>query len=138
MDRFRIRNERHHSRGAVTYYAGRVLPEHFVERVAGDKLQRVQKELRRHRLAYRVPCALVPIAPFAVEGIAAGAARVKLWHYTLGTFLAMAPAVMAETVFGSQISAMLDEASEMNYWIAGGAVLVMIALTLGVAWWRKH
>ena len=118
----------------ATYYAGRALPKSLVKRVAGSTLQRAQARLRKHGILTVFLLRLVPVAPFAIEGIAAGAARMKLWHFTLGTVLAMAPVVLAETVFGVQITVALRDPSQVNYWLAAAAVLVIFALTFGLAW----
>ncbi|HYC48639.1 MAG TPA: VTT domain-containing protein [Burkholderiales bacterium] len=122
----------------ATYYAGCAMPEATVKRIAGGKLTQVKSKLRKHGLLAIFLVRLVPIAPFAVEGVIAGAARVKLWQYTLGTILAMAPAVLAETIFGVQISAALKDPSQVNYWIAAAAVLAMAVLTFGLAWWKSR
>jgi phospholipase D1/2 len=37
--------------------------------------------------------------------------RIKLWHYTLGTFLGMLPGVLATSIFGTQITAALEDFS---------------------------
>jgi phospholipase D1/2 len=122
----------------TTYYAGRALPQPVVKRLAGEKFERVKKRLREHGLLTVFLVRLVPVAPFAIEGIVAGAARMKLWQYVLGTLLAMTPVVLAETVFGVQLGAALRDPSQANYWIAAAAVLAMAMLTFGLAWWKSR
>ena len=119
----------------VTYYAGRAMPKKTVRRVAGEKLEHMSKKLRDHSLLTMTAIRLVPAAPFGVEGVVAGAVRVKVWPYTLGTVLGMAPGVLAMTVFGSQISAALEDLSSVNYWMVAAALLLVAALTFGVSRW---
>ncbi len=119
----------------ATYYVGRLLPEKAVQRLAGDKLDDVIKALRRHGFMAMLAVRIIPVAPFAVEGLIAGAVPIKLWDFTLGTFLGMLPGVLATTVFGSQIAAALEDPSTINWWIVAAVLVAMIALTWFVRRW---
>jgi len=119
----------------ATYYAGRVLRRETVKRVAGDNAEHVTKVLRSHGLLAVLMVRIVPAAPFAVEGIIAGAARIKVWHYLLGTFLGMLPGVLATTVFGDQIAMALEDPSRINYWLVGAVAAALVVLTYFVRRW---
>src|SRR5918996_2637857 len=119
----------------ATYYAGRLLPRDSVKRLAGEKMDDMSKKLRSHGLAAITAVRLVPAAPFAIEGIIAGAVRINVWHYTAGTFLGMLPGVLATSVFGGQIAAALEDPSTINWWIVGGVVLAFAAFTYFVRRW---
>ena len=119
----------------ATYYTGRLLPERTVQRLAGDKLDDVVKALRRHGLMAMLAVRIIPVAPFAVEGLIAGALPIKVWDYTLGTFLGMLPGVLATSVFGAQISAALEDPASINWWIVAAVIVAMIALTWFVRRW---
>jgi len=119
----------------ATYYAGQLLSRETVKRLAGEKLDDMSKKVRSHGLAAVTAVRIVPAAPFALEGIVAGAARIKLWHYTLGTFLGMLPGVLATSVFGVQITAALEDPSTINWWIVAGVVLAFVLFTYLVRRW---
>jgi len=119
----------------ATYYAGRLLSKKTVRRLAGDRMDDFSAKLRDHGLAAVTAVRLVPAAPFALEGIMAGALRLKLWHYTLGTFLGMLPGVLATSVFGVQITAALEDPSTINWWIVGAVVLAFVLFTYFVRRW---
>jgi phospholipase D1/2 len=119
----------------ATYYVGRAMSPETVKRIAGDRMEHVTCVLRRHGLIAVFVIRIVAVAPFSVEGIIAGAARIKLWHYTLGTFAGMFPGVLATTVFGKEIAAALDDTSRINYWIVAGAVLFFVVTTYLVRRW---
>ena len=78
---------------------------------------------------------LVPLAPFVVEGLVAGAIRIPLWQYVVGTFLGMLPGMLAATVFGDQIETALHDPSQINYGIVAAVVVGLLVLTLGVREW---
>lgn len=119
----------------ATYYAGRLMKPETVHRIAGRHLETVETALKRHGLLVMTAIRIVPAAPFLVEGVMAGALRVKVWQYTLGTFLGMLPGVLATSVFGGQIAAALEDPSAMSWWIAGGALAVLAATMYFVRRW---
>jgi uncharacterized membrane protein YdjX (TVP38/TMEM64 family) len=119
----------------ATYYTGRLLDPKRVERLAGRHFERVCEVLKKHGLLAVFAIRVVPVAPFLVESVVAGAARTHVGHYTAGTFLGMVPGVAAESVFGAQISAALEDLSQVNWWLLGAAALVLAAFTWAVARW---
>ena len=119
----------------ATYYAGRLLDPKRVERLAGRHFQRVCEVLKNHGLLAVFAIRVVPVAPFLVESIVAGAARTNVWHYSAGTFLGMVPGVAAESVFGAQISTALEDLSQVNWWLVGAAALAIAAFTWVVGRW---
>jgi phospholipase D1/2 len=119
----------------ATYYTGRVLKRETVKRVAGDDIEQVGRKIRAHGLLAMTAMRIVPAAPFAVEGIIAGALRVNLWHYTLGTIFGMLPGVLATSVFGVQLTAALEDPSTINWWIIAAVVLAFVVMTWLVKRW---
>jgi uncharacterized membrane protein YdjX (TVP38/TMEM64 family) len=119
----------------ATYYAGVALPRDTVRHLAGEKLNRMSEVLRRRGLLAAFAVRIVPAAPFAIEGMVAGAIRMKVRDYTLGTFLGMLPGTLTTTVFGNQIQTALEDPSRINYWLVGVVVLFFVVLTLVVRRW---
>lgn len=119
----------------ATFYVGRALPDSTVRRLAGEKLDRMQSRLRKHGFVSVLAVRVVPAAPFAIEGMVAGALKIKVWDYSLGTFLGMAPGVLATTVFGMEITNVLSEGGSFNYWLVGAVVVAFAIMTYAVARW---
>ena len=81
---------------------------------------------------------MMPTPPFAVQNMIAGAIRIPLWEYLLGTFLALIPAILAWVVFGDQIMNAFDDASKVNYWLViGAALLLAVFVYLTRRWLRS-
>ena len=117
------------------YYVGRALPSDTVARLAGSKMDKVTEGLKGHGFLAIFAIRVVPVAPFPVEGIIAGAARIKVWDYSLGTFLGMLPGVLATTVFGREIERALKDPSKINYWVVGAVIVVFVLMTYFVGRW---
>ena len=122
----------------ASYYAGQALPRKTVNRLAGDRLSQLSGALRKHGLVSVLALRVVPAAPFAVEGMIAGAVRIKLWHYVAGTFVGMLPGVLTTTVFGDQIATALEDISKINYWLIGGAVVIFGLFAYFVRRWLSN
>ena len=118
-----------------TYFAGRYFDRDTVRRIAGEKLNRVSEVLRHRGLLAVTAVRFVPLAPFAVESLVAGAIRIKWWHLLVGTFLGMLPGTLTATVFGDQIQTALKDPQRINYWIVGAVVVFMTIATLAVRRW---
>ena len=118
----------------VTYYVGSRMRRDTVRRLAGPGLNRMVKVLKKYGLLAMTLLRLVPIAPFAIEGIVAGAVRLKLWHLAVGTALGMLPGTLATTVFGDQLESALTGGS-FNWWIVAGAVFLLVAGSWAVTRW---
>jgi phospholipase D1/2 len=119
----------------TTFVLGRKLNRTAVRRVAGAKLSAILDVLRRRGLLAITALRLVPLAPFAVEGVVAGAVRVKLWHFMVGTAIGMLPGTLTSTVFGDQLRVWLTDPSRINYWLIALALFVLGSATWIVRRW---
>lgn len=124
----------------ATYYAGRALPAHTVRHLVGDRLHEMTDVLRRRGLVACFAMRVVPAAPFAIEGVAAGAVRIRVRDYALGTVLGMMPGTLTTSVFGDQIQAAVEDPSRINYWLIGGVVIFFVVLIAIVRRWfvKQH
>jgi uncharacterized membrane protein YdjX (TVP38/TMEM64 family) len=119
----------------ATYYAGRVMSPKTLARVAGEGFDDVRRKLRHHGLAAMTAIRIVPVAPFALEGILAGAMRINLWHYMLGTLIGMTPGVLATSVFGDQLARALEDPSTINWWVVAAVLAAFVLMTWLVRRW---
>jgi uncharacterized membrane protein YdjX (TVP38/TMEM64 family) len=117
------------------YVGGQHLGRDTLRRLSGRKLNRLSKALRRQGILAVTAVRLVPLAPFVIESLVAGAIRIRLWHFMLGTFLGMLPGVLAATVFGDQLETALRDPSQINYWVVAGVLIFFVVLTLAVRKW---
>ncbi len=118
----------------AAYYAGRLMKRGTVRRLAGRKLNRLSLALRSRGLLAVTAVRFIPVAPFAIESAVAGAIRIKLWHFMLGTFIGMLPGVLTATVFGNEITASLAR-GHVNWWLVALVLGVFVLVTLAVRRW---
>ena len=121
----------------TTYLVGRRMDRARVRQFAGPKLNRVSELLRTRGLLAVTVLRLVPVAPFAVGGLVAGAIRVKVWQFSLGTFLGMLPGTLAMTVFGNQIEEGLRDPGRINYGLVATAIVGLLVVSASALKWAN-
>jgi len=89
-----------------------------------------QRLARRGVLAV-VAIRFLPVAPFTIVNLILGAARIKLWHFVIGTAIGLTPGFLALSIFGDRLSETLHRPRLLNFLILG---LVATVLILGGAW----
>ena len=110
------------------YYTGRALGQERLQRLAGDKFERVTQVWRGNGLVACIAVCIAPVAPYVVVGTVAGASRITLWHFLLGTVIGMLPGTVATAMFANEISNALDDPSKVNYWVVALIVAILAAL----------
>lgn len=111
----------------VTYYTGRLMKRDTLKRIAGDGVDQAAKPVKKHGVIAVFAANMLPTPPFSVQNMIAGAMRIRLWEFMLGTAIALIPGILAWTVFGDQIMNALDSESNVNFWVIGAAVLFFAA-----------
>jgi uncharacterized membrane protein YdjX (TVP38/TMEM64 family) len=76
---------------AIAYGVGRALWRDALQRMAGPSFERLRRRFGRHGILAVAAVRLLPIAPFTIVNLVAGALRVRFDHFIVGTLLGMAP-----------------------------------------------
>lgn len=117
---------------AAGFGLGRVLARDLAQRLTGARLTAIGRRLGRKGVLAVIAVRIVPVAPFSVVNLAAGAARIPLRDFLIGTFLGMSPGIIAVTVFWGQVLAALRRPSPISLAVLGlvaaGIVLSAVAL----------
>jgi phospholipase D1/2 len=112
----------------VLYCIGRRVKESTVRRLAGPRIERLTRMLRREGFMAIAAVGFLPIAPFSIEMIVAGALRVRLRDLLLGVALAHLPGTILTTLVGDQVTAVLRHGREINRVVIALVVAVFVAL----------
>lgn len=115
---------------AAGYGIGRLLWRDAVRRLGGKRLNRLSRAMARRGVTSVALVRLVPLAPFTVANLVAGASHIRLRDCLLGTLLGMAPGILAISVFASSA----EQAIRDPGWTTLLSVLVLAALL----WWGSR
>jgi phospholipase D1/2 len=120
---------------AATYYAGRRLGRATVRRIAGARINRLSEAIARRGILAMALIRLLPIAPFTVVNVVAGASHIRARDFLLGTALGMAPGILVTTTFVHQLANAAEEPSAAAFAVLAAAAL---AIVLAAGWLRRH
>lgn len=115
---------------ALLYFIGRRVSEERVRRIAGPRIDRLKKMLQKEGLLAITTVGLLPVAPFAIEMLVAGALRVPLHQLLGGVFLAHLPGTIGTTLIGDQVMAAMHGEREVNRYVIAGVVVMIATVSL--------
>ena len=116
----------------VTYAIGAWLGREAVVGMLGPRLNRIRKGIAKRGILAIAAIRLVPVAPFTVVNVAAGASEIRLFDYLIGTALGMAPGLFVMSALGHNIVLIFTEPSLKHFALLAGAIALWIALILGL------
>jgi uncharacterized membrane protein YdjX (TVP38/TMEM64 family) len=108
--------------GLCTYALGRRLGRETVRRLAGERLNGISRKLGERGLLAVVLVRIVPVAPYSVVNIVAGASHIGLRDFLLGTLIGLLPGVLGTVVFVDRVVETLRHPGPMSF-----ALLALIA-----------
>ena len=115
----------------VSYGIGRLTGAQVMDRLLRGRLQLMAAHLHQRGLWAVILLRVLPVTPFIVVNLGAGALRVRLRDYLLGTFLGLLPGTILISLFMRQVQQAVRTATPGAWWaLWGGMVLV-----LGAWWW---
>jgi len=112
----------------LLYEIGRSLRRGVLRRQLTPRLRLLGARLARRGLPAIVFVRIVPLAPYSVVNLVAGAARIRRRDYALGTVLGMLPGIVVNAVFVDRIVALIQRPQ----WSTLGAFVLVLALALAL------
>jgi uncharacterized membrane protein YdjX (TVP38/TMEM64 family) len=120
---------------AILLYAiGRQLGRKNVARLAGKRLNRINRLIARQGVLAVAAVRMVPIAPYSLVNLAAGAVHVPLRDFVYGTLLGMSPGVVGITFFTNRLEQMIHSPNALNLIVLIGTLSIML---LGIVALRR-
>jgi phospholipase D1/2 len=120
---------------ALTFSIGSLVGRETMRRLAGRHVSRLSHRLARHGLTAILIVRILPVAPFTIVNIMAGASEVRFRDFILGTFLGMLPGLLAMTLFGDRLQSAIQDPKAESFMIL---VALVVALVLVMTWLRRR
>jgi phosphatidylserine/phosphatidylglycerophosphate/cardiolipin synthase-like enzyme/uncharacterized membrane protein YdjX (TVP38/TMEM64 family) len=115
-----------------TYAVGARLGKEALRNVLGPRLNRVRRRIARRGVIAIATIRLVPVAPFTVVNLVAGASAIRPFDYVAGTALGMLPGLVVLSVLGHQIVRILTHPTPVAVALLLAAVAGWIAVSIGL------
>jgi uncharacterized membrane protein YdjX (TVP38/TMEM64 family) len=111
----------------LMYGVGARFGQEAVARLVGARWDRVREHLRRRGLLAVVAVRVVPVAPFTLVNLAAGASGIRFADFVVGTLLGMGPGLVALSFMGDRIVHVIAQPD------AGEIALLLLCVAAWVA-----
>lgn len=116
----------------VTFAIGVAIGRDTLRTVIGPRLKRIQRRIVSGGVLAIAAIRLIPIAPFTVVNLVAGASEIRIGPFIAGTVLGMAPGWLVMSALGHQIMRIISGPSAADIALLAGVVALWIALAGGV------
>ena len=116
----------------ATYAVGAAIGKKTLRDFLGPRLNRVRQRVAKRGVIAIAAVRMVPIAPFTVVNLVAGASGISMFDFFVGTLLGMLPGLILISAVGHQIALILTAPTAGGIALLAGAVAAWIALSIGV------
>jgi phosphatidylserine/phosphatidylglycerophosphate/cardiolipin synthase-like enzyme/uncharacterized membrane protein YdjX (TVP38/TMEM64 family) len=125
--------------GMASYLLGHWLGRDVVSKLAGEKLNRLSRRLAQRGWLAVALARVVPIAPFTIVNMVAGASHISGRSFLVGTAIGMCPGILAIMVFEEGLERVLRDPQWGTATLAGIALCcAVLIMLLGKHWLSRQ
>jgi phospholipase D1/2 len=121
----------------VTFGVGRLVGRRLVERWSA-RLYRLSRNLATKGILAVVAVRVIPVAPFSVVNMIAGATHIRTADFVLGTVLGELPGLIAIALFVDQVTTTLRNPGLWSYLILAGSAVVIVGTVWALRRWLSR
>jgi phospholipase D1/2 len=111
--------------GLVMFFIGGLVGREALYRMLGERWRHGLERVRKRGLLAVVAFRLLPLAPFTLVNLAAGASGIRFVDFLVGTLIGMLPGLVLLSVMGDRIIRILSEPS-------AGDVAILVVCVAGL------
>ena len=112
--------------GWLAFLGGKALGGRVLQRFDGTQIHRLSERLSRRGIMAVAMVRLVPVAPYTVVNVVAGASHLRMGQFMVGSLIGLLPGVGGLTLFsGSLYQAIVDPSAE-SFVILGVIAVVVV------------
>jgi phospholipase D1/2 len=112
---------------ALTFAIGHWLGRNTIRNFAGGRLNNISKQMAQRGVLAVGALRLVPIAPFTLVNLVAGASHIRFRDYLFGTLIGMAPGVAGLTLLTDRLLTFLADPGLLNMLLLVFLLLILVA-----------
>ena len=122
----------------VSYWVGHWLGREALMRYGGRHLRGLSGYLSKRGIRTMTVINLLPLAPFTLTNMLAGAFHLKFRDYMIGSTLGIVPGLAAVILLGSQLGALFTAASTKELVLAGAGLAAGVGLLVGLKYYTSQ
>ncbi|MCC6208802.1 MAG: VTT domain-containing protein [Gammaproteobacteria bacterium] len=121
-----------------SYGLGYLINADTVRRLAGRKLHKLKRRLERHGLLTIIVIRIIPIAPFTIVNMVAGASHIRLHEFMIGTIIGMAPGIIIISLFTDRVIESIQSPDAVNLATLAAIIAVILSAIFFLNRWLKR
>jgi phosphatidylserine/phosphatidylglycerophosphate/cardiolipin synthase-like enzyme/uncharacterized membrane protein YdjX (TVP38/TMEM64 family) len=114
---------------AAGYLVGMLLGRDAVRRLMGKRISRLSVRIARRGVIAMIIVRTLPLAPYSVVNMVAGASHIRWRDYLIGTAIGMLPGILLTTTFADHLVMAIRQPSAQTL----GILLIIVLLLVGLA-----
>ncbi|KAA0012848.1 TVP38/TMEM64 family protein [Billgrantia pellis] len=122
----------------VTFWLGRRLGRDALLRHGGSRLHGLSRYLAGRGIRTMTLVSLLPLAPFTLTNMMAGAFRIRFRDYMLGTVFGLTPGLAGIILLSSQLGTLITAEDRRELAWAAGGIVAGIALLYALKRWADR
>ena len=99
---------------AVNYALGLALGRSVLRQVMGKRLNKISRALGKRGVLTIITLRIVPVAPFTLINLVAGASHIKFFEFVIGSLIGLLPGVATMTLVGNRLFELLQDPKPMD------------------------
>ena len=119
----------------VGFFIGRTVGRETVRRLAGNRLNKISRRLAAHGLVTVTVLRLLPVAPYALVNLVAGAMQIRFRDFFAGTVLGMTPGIIVMTLIGVSAGEVMHRPDPLRILVFVAALLSLALIGYGLQRW---
>lgn len=116
----------------ITYLLGRWAGRNNVQRYLGGRINRLNERIAKRGILAMAVVRVLPVAPFTVVNLIAGASQIGMRDYILGTMLGMSPGIILTVMFVHRVAEVVRNPSPETFAILAVLTVLMVAAAFGL------
>lgn len=113
---------------AFSFYIGHYIGREAIENHGGRMIQKAEKFMQNNAINSMIVINLLPIAPFTLTNMLAGAFKMRFVPYMIGSAIGLIPGLVAVILVGSQLGKILKATDPAQIWQGIGIAILAITV----------
>ena len=93
----------------ANYIVGQSMGRAILRRMMGKRLNKISRALAKQGILTVITMRVVPVAPFTLINLVAGASHIRFLDFMIGTLIGLLPGIAAMTFVGNRLFALLED-----------------------------
>jgi phospholipase D1/2 len=120
------------------YGAGHLLGRDAIRRLAGSRLNSLSRRLAKRGILTVIAVRLLPVAPFTVVNLVAGASHIRLRDFALGNAVGLLPGTLATAAFVDSVADAIRSPSVTELAVVGAIIGTILAAGWALRTWLRR